>query len=236
MPPLVPVRYLTADAPSANGPGPYQFQRLLQPFAAVDRLVRRRRAVVRRPAAQDVAYVYLLTLQPHRRDDARKQLTCGTYERLADGVLVAARRLADKTDLGIDAADAEHRLRPRGGQLLAARAAGDLFRQQLQVQPPLIDRQNRGGGDDFCLEKALRRDRRRLRGPLRQRRRRRQPVHAGRPQALQVSPHLGRQVRRPFFLLLRHHAILRRLSCLNARPPLQCHRGTVRPTDGPINI
>ena len=63
-----------------------------------------------------------------------KQLPAAADERLAQSIFVGARRFAEKTQPGVRVADAEHRLRPRAGQLIAARAAGDFLLKHFQRQ------------------------------------------------------------------------------------------------------
>ena len=94
-------------------------------LAAVGRLHRQRRAVVRRPAAEDVHDVNVLAAEFHALgDDVGKQLTRPADERFALPIFVRARGLADKDQLGMRIADAENRLRAIGDQHRAARASG----------------------------------------------------------------------------------------------------------------
>ena len=60
-----------------------------------------------------------------------KQLPGAADERLAQSIFVGARRFAEKAQPRVRIADAKHGLRARAGQLVAARAAGDLLLQAL---------------------------------------------------------------------------------------------------------
>ena len=84
-------------------------------LAAVGRLQRQRRAIVRRPAAEDVHDVNVLAAELHALgDDVGKQLTRPADKRFALPIFVRARGLADKDQLGMRIADAENRLRAIG--------------------------------------------------------------------------------------------------------------------------
>ena len=94
-------------------------------FAAIGRFGRQRRAIVRRPAAEDVHDVNVLAAEFHAfGDDVGKQLTRPADERFALPIFVRARGLADKDQLGMRIADAENRLRAIGDQHRAAGAGG----------------------------------------------------------------------------------------------------------------
>ena len=81
-------------------------------FAAVGRLGRQRRAILRRPAAEDVHDVNVLAAELHALDDdVGEQLTRPADERFALTVFVRAGGLADEDQPGMRIADAEDRLR-----------------------------------------------------------------------------------------------------------------------------
>ncbi len=94
-------------------------------FTAVGGFVRQRRAIVRRPAAEDVHDVNVLAAEFHALgDDVGKQLTRPADERFALPVFVCARGLADEDQPGLRIAHAEDRLLAIGHQHRAARASG----------------------------------------------------------------------------------------------------------------
>ena len=90
-------------------------------LAAVGRLHRQRRTIVRRPAAEDVHDVNVLAAKLHAfGDDVGKQLTRPADKRFALPIFVRARGLADKDQVGMRIADAENRLRAIFDQYRAA--------------------------------------------------------------------------------------------------------------------
>src|SRR5262249_8947119 len=97
-------------------------------FAAVAGLGRRGRAVARWAALDRIANVDFFSLEAAGDDDAIEQLAGLTDEGLALPVFIGPRGFTDEAELGIDRPDAEDRLGACGGQLGAARAAGDRLR------------------------------------------------------------------------------------------------------------
>ncbi len=121
--------------------GPDRFQLPHEVRHARRRLVRGRHAVVRRAALAHVADVHLLPGQPHAGDHLVQQLPGPADERPAGQVLVLARPLADEEDGRLGVALAEDGLRPRRAQPALGAALDLVLVQQLQRQPPLLDRE-----------------------------------------------------------------------------------------------
>ncbi len=97
-------------------------------LAAIGRFVGQRRAVLRRPATEDVHDVNVLAAELHAfGDDVGEQLTGPADKRFALPIFVRAGGLADKDQLGMRIADAEDGLLASGRQDRAARAGGHPF-------------------------------------------------------------------------------------------------------------
>ena len=104
----------------------------LEVAAALQRLLRLRVAIARRPALEHVGDVDVLALEAERFQHRGEQLPGAADERLTLAVLIGTRGLADEHPAGLRIADAEHRL----GAGLVQRAARALGHQRTQRLPP----------------------------------------------------------------------------------------------------
>ncbi len=116
---------LAANVPSATMTrGPDEIDLAVEERLAGRDLVRLRIPVLRRPALDDVGDVDVRALELNGLDDLREQLPGASDERLAEAVLVGARRLAHEHQFRLRIADAEDDLAAALLAQLAARAGG----------------------------------------------------------------------------------------------------------------
>ena len=74
-------------------------------------LLRKRIAVIGRPALQNVGNVYLATGKSDRLHDFIQELPCPSHEGFARPVLICARCLTNHHQIGIRVTDPENRIR-----------------------------------------------------------------------------------------------------------------------------
>ena len=108
--------FWAAAAQAADELRPDDAQLGVEVLAAVGGFVGQGRAVVRRPALEDVEDVDVLALQRAGLDDLVEQLAGAAHERLALAVFVGPGASPKKHEPGLRIADAEDRLRSRAGQ------------------------------------------------------------------------------------------------------------------------
>ena len=173
-----------ASAQSTDEPGPHEVNLFFEVLTAIGGLVWQRRAVGGRTAFQNVTNVDVFPLHPARHDDPVEQLPCWPNERLALPVFVGARRFTHETNVRVELADAKHRLGARRDELAAPRTRLDAVGEKLKRLPPFFERH--GGLLRFGIVEQRRPGL--CRGDRQRRRRReRQPFHASRAQAIEMS-------------------------------------------------
>jgi hypothetical protein len=91
--------------------------------------VRQRRAVVRRPALQDIHDVHVRPLPAASFDDFGQKLSGAANEGLTQAILIGARCFAKERNPWLGIADAEHRLFATCGQFPAEQAGPNLYVQ-----------------------------------------------------------------------------------------------------------
>ena len=99
---------------------------------AVARLFRRGVAVARRAALEHVEDVHVVSRELAGLEHLREELPRTAHERLAEPVLVGARRFAHEAEPRFRVAHTEHRLGAGRGEFAARFAAGHLLLEHLE--------------------------------------------------------------------------------------------------------